>query len=114
MSAEITSQEEKYRLLAERTLKGKTDLEKQLAEVKKAHGDIEKMLQELQIQSGELSAKLEQAKQERASLKSSRHDQKELRAEESLYSKLRRAFSKNGIPSLIIEQSLPEIEERDQ
>ncbi|MFK7847402.1 MAG: SbcC/MukB-like Walker B domain-containing protein [Rhodothermales bacterium] len=93
-------------------LGGRVDLEASLKEIKAQRGILEKNAQDLQMQAGELSAKLEQAKKDRQSLKEGRARLKEVKSEENLYSKLRRAFSKQGIPSLIIEQSLPEIEDR--
>jgi exonuclease SbcC len=43
-------------------------------------------------------------------LRETRKFQKEARSAHNLYGKLRRAFGRDGIPSLIIEQTLPEIE----
>ena len=93
-------------------LQGKETLEEQLKQVAGIRSELEQQAQVLQTQSGELTARLDQAKQDRAALKERRAQLKDLKAEEGIYSKLRRAFSKQGIPSLIIEQALPEIEER--
>lgn len=61
---------------------------------------------------GELNAKMEQVNQAKKKRKDAKDQLKVKRKELNIYRKLRTAFGKNGIQSLIIEQSLPEIEER--
>ncbi|HEX8297977.1 MAG TPA: SMC family ATPase [Rubricoccaceae bacterium] len=61
---------------------------------------------------GGLDARLEQAAADRASLAATRADLADARREQKLYGTLRRAFGRHGIPSLIIEETLPEVEER--
>ena len=72
----------------------------------------EAALNNLQIQLGQLSEKLEKAGRDREQLRQQRNTQQEARARQRLYKHLRAAFGKHGIPSLIIEQTLPEIEDR--
>lgn len=90
----------------------KNELDTQLQTMKTQRQAAEQLVRELQVQSGELQAKLSQAKADRTSRAAARARSKELKREENLYSKLRQAFSKQGIPSLIIEQALPELEDR--
>ncbi len=111
LEKEIREQTAKREALKE-VLQVKDMLEAELKDIQFNREESEKALQILQVQSGEMSARLEQAKQNRSQLKEHRKTIKDVRAEEGIYRKLRRAFSKQGIPSLIIEQSLPEIEER--
>lgn len=72
----------------------------------------EREVRALQQRHGQLSAKLSQAREDRTSLKRQRGERKEAQQQQALLKHLRAAFGKHGIPSLIIEQTLPEIEER--
>jgi exonuclease SbcC len=72
----------------------------------------EKALNGLQQRLGNLDAKLEQAESDREALADAREKRKEAAAERQRYKHLRAAFGKHGIPSLIIEETLPDIEER--
>lgn len=72
----------------------------------------EAQLHALQVQLGELQARLAQARRDREALKACREKLAEAKAQRTLYRHLRAAFGKHGIPSLIIENTLPEIEER--
>lgn len=69
-------------------------------------------LHALQLRLGELKAKLAQAERDREALKECREKHTAAQAERALYRHLRTAFGRHGIPSLIIEHTLPEIEER--
>ncbi len=93
-------------------LEKQNELETQLEAIRIEKEAIEKRLRSLQMQQGELTVRLEQAKKDKTALKEARKLQKTARSEEGLYSKLRKAFGRDGIPSLIIEQTLPEIEDR--
>ena len=73
---------------------------------------VEAEMQTLQVQLGQLSEKLEKAARDRAQLKQRRSEQSEAQSKQNLFKHLKAAFGKHGIPSLIIEQTLPEIEER--
>jgi len=61
---------------------------------------------------GALDERLARAEADRAALAGVRRQLRDAKAERQLYGHLRRAFSKNGIPSLIVEETLPEVEER--
>ena len=61
---------------------------------------------------GEINARLNQIEEAKEKRKVAKNRYKEKNAELNIYRKLRTAFGKNGIQSLIIEQALPEIEER--
>lgn len=72
----------------------------------------EETLNALQQRLGKLNAKLEQAEADRKALKDAREEREEAAAARQRYKHLRAAFGKHGIPSLIIEETLPDIEER--
>ena len=61
---------------------------------------------------GALTERLARADRDRRRRREVAADLKEVVRDRALYGHLRRAFGKNGIPSLIIEETLPEIEER--
>ena len=61
---------------------------------------------------GGLDARLAQATADRAALAATRADLSDARREQKLYGTLRRAFGRHGIPSLIIEETLPDVEDR--
>ncbi|MGB3541912.1 MAG: SMC family ATPase, partial [Rubrivirga sp.] len=65
-----------------------------------------------QGQLGALDERLARAGRDRDRLKEARKELRAVKKERALFGHLRRAFGKNGIPSLIIEETLPEIEER--
>ncbi|GAB5518921.1 MAG: SMC family ATPase [Rhodothermales bacterium] len=75
-------------------------------------GNVETEQSRLQVQRGQFQAKLAQAKADRAARTSARGALKEATEARQLYKHLRTAFGKHGIPSLIIEQTLPDLEER--
>ncbi|PSQ78136.1 MAG: SMC family ATPase [Bacteroidetes bacterium QH_6_63_17] len=72
----------------------------------------EETLNELQQRLGKLEAQLEQAEADREALSDAKEERAEAAAERQRYKHLRAAFGKHGIPSLIIEETLPDIEER--
>lgn len=96
----------------EEALGDRGEVERRRREVVAARTAAEERLQQLQLRLGELTARLRQASQDREALKLKRKELLEARAERGLYRHLRAAFGKHGIPSLIIEETLPEIEER--
>ncbi len=96
----------------EATLGDKAMLDAQRREKTLACRTLETGLQELQVSLGQLSEKLEKAKRDREQLGVRRKQQTESISQQSLFKHLKAAFGKHGIPSLIIEQTLPEIEER--
>ncbi len=61
---------------------------------------------------GALSERLDRAARDRQRRAEVRAELRDVKRERALYGHLRRAFGKNGIPSLIIEETLPEIESR--
>ena len=90
----------------------RTAVAEALDEVQAARDEAEDKLQSLQQRRGELTARLEQAQADREDLQSARDEHEEAAQNRTVYKHLRRAFSKHGIPSLIIEDTLPDIEER--
>ena len=85
--------------------------EKQKAKAEEVR-EAEAAVNDLQQQLGQLTERLEQAEKDRAELEAVKEKRDDARKQRALYKHLRGAFSKHGIPSLIIEETLPEIEER--
>lgn len=73
---------------------------------------IEDQVLVIQQTIGELKGRLGQVEEAKGKRKIARSKHKEKKNELNIYRKLRTAFGRNGIQSLIIEQALPEIEER--
>ena len=114
IAAENEQREELQATLQElrEALDGKSDLEDRQEEKAEEVSEAESTLNDMQKRLGMLDERLEQARKDRASLKTSRQKRDEARKQKRLYKHLKQAFSKHGIPSLIIEETLPEIEER--
>lgn len=93
-------------------LRDRPALEARYAEAVAARQGVEACLHTLRTRLGALQAQLEQVARDKASLKAEQEVVREAEAERHLYGHLRTAFGRNGIPSLIIEQTLPEIEDR--
>ena len=74
--------------------------------------DAARRLADARTRRGALSERLDRAARDRERLTATRKELREAKKERALYGHLKRAFGKNGIPSLIIEETLPEIEER--
>ena len=74
--------------------------------------DAARRLSEAQARRGALAERLDRAARDRERLGEARRELREAKKERALYGHLRRAFGRNGIPSLIIEETLPEIEDR--
>ena len=68
----------------------------------------EKRAQENMIRAQQALSALENARKRKAELQTR---QLELNAEKSVYEELRAAFGKNGVPAMIIEAAIPELEE---
>ncbi len=68
----------------------------------------EKRAQESVIRAQQALSALENARKRKAELETR---QMELSAEKSIYEDLRAAFGKNGVPAMIIEAAIPELEE---
>ena len=74
--------------------------------------EAETTLNEAQQRLGMLNERLDQAERDREALKEAEAEFEECKRNRNLYKHLRTAFGKHGIPSLIIEETLPEIEQR--
>ncbi len=96
----------------EAELEGREALAEKQRAVARRSAETEEELNRLQVQIGTLNTLLEQARRDRKALKARRKEEAEARAEHAVYKHLRAAFGKHGIPSLIIEETLPEIEDR--
>lgn len=97
---------------AEAALHGKEDLAARKQQRTSAREAVEEELRRLQMRKGELITRLDQARHDREALHACRREGAEAKRERTLYKHLRTAFGKHGIPSLIIEQTLPDIEDR--
>ena len=93
-------------------LKQLEELVARLENKKAEQKTIEDQVLVLQQAIGELKGRLGQVEEAKGKRKIARGKHKEKRNELNIYRKLRTAFGRNGIQSLIIEQALPEIEER--
>ena len=93
LAARPAAEAERARLVAEREAAART-------------------LSDAYARRGGLDARLDGATRDRAALASARADLSDARKEQKLYSTLRRAFGRHGIPSLIIEETLPDVEDR--
>ena len=108
---ERAERKEKLSALQE-SLEKKPAIEEKRREQEAAVQEAEQELNALQQRLGKLSERLKQAERDQQALKQAKKDRDEAKEERALYKHLRRAFGKHGIPSLIIEETLPEIEER--
>jgi len=96
----------------EASLDGKQTVEDELEQVAGAVEDAEADLQNAQQRLGMLNERLDQAARDRESLNEAEEELEECKRDRRIHKHLRTAFGKHGIPSLIIEETLPEIEER--
>ena len=103
---------EKKRKEIEALLADGSTFKAQLSKKSKEREESEQRLTGLQQRKGEVQARMQHITEAKASRKKARATLKDVRDELNVYKKLRTAFGKNGIQSLIIEQALPEIEER--
>ncbi|WP_412067573.1 AAA family ATPase [Rubrivirga sp. IMCC43871] len=77
-----------------------------------ARGAAQSRLAAAQSRLGGLTERLDRAAKDRERRTATKAELRDVKKERALYGHLRRAFGKNGIPSLIIEETLPEIEAR--
>ena len=94
------------------TLAARADAERDrdAAQTKKA--EASGRLAQAQGRLGGLQERLDRAERDRQRRAQVRSELRDVKRDRALYGHLRRAFGKNGIPSLIIEETLPEIETR--
>jgi len=88
------------------------ELEGQIEEQAAVVEEAEEALNEAQQRLGMLNERLDQAERDQTALSEAQSKLEDCKRERRLYKHLRTAFGKHGIPSLIIEETLPEIEER--
>ncbi len=91
---------------------GKEALEENIEATAEEGRAAEEALNEAQQRLGMLNERLDQAERDREALEEAEAELEESKRDRNLYKHLRTAFGKHGIPSLIIEETLPEIEER--
>ena len=109
--AEIETQQQALAAV-EGTLGARSEVEAEQRAKRAACAEAEAALNAVRVRLGELNQRLEQARRDREALRRRRRERRAAEDRAQLYRRLREAFSKHGIPSLIIEQTLPEIEER--
>ncbi|MEM8599426.1 MAG: SMC family ATPase, partial [Bacteroidota bacterium] len=97
---------------AQVTLAERTTLEETRIDLTTRVARLDADLAETTGRCGALRARLERCAADRAALKEARAKLREAKRQRTIYTKLRTAFGKNGIPSLIIEETLPEVEAR--
>ena len=114
----IAGAEEEGRTLSKRLaeLEAATEeqapLQTRLVTLQAAIQEAETEQQRLQGERGKLVSLLSQAARDRESLQRCNAERAEAEEERTTYKHLRAAFGRHGIPSLIIEETLPGIEER--
>jgi exonuclease SbcC len=96
----------------EAALENKGAVDDQLDAAAEAVEEAEQALNEAQQRLGMLNERLDQAARDEEALEEAESELQECKKNRRLYKHLRTAFGKHGIPSLIIEETLPEIEER--
>ena len=96
----------------ERQTEGLETLREQFSLLKKKEAEAIENLQTLTASQTRLTTFLEQAHANQEKKKRTQEDLVHIRQERKLFFHLVDAFGKNGIPSLIIEQTLPEIEDK--
>lgn len=96
----------------EASLQDRVRLEGEHAAQQTIIAEAEALLQNLRHQDGQLAARLGQARRDRESLSALHAAHLAALHDRQLYGHLRTAFGKHGIQSLIIEQTLPDVEER--
>jgi len=96
----------------QKEIEGKEALDEQIEAKEESIEEVEKTLNQAQQRLGMLTERLDQAEQDREALEDAKAELEEYKRDRNLYNHLRTAFGKHGIPSLIIEETLPEIEER--
>lgn len=96
----------------EAELTGRADLHAQYQAVATRRAELETQQTAKMVRRGQLKARLEQATRDRITLAEKKEQGKQAEAQRVLYNHLGKAFGKNGIPSLIVEQTVPEVEER--
>lgn len=94
------------------SLEETTDLDEQIEAIAEKVADAEAEANEARQRLGMLDERLEQAERDQTALEEARDELADCKKDRRLYKHLRGAFGKHGIPSLIIEETLPEIEER--
>ncbi len=103
-------QEEQQQL--EERLKAREAYQARVTALQERVTAVRERMQQLLAHQGELEERLRQCNAHRQQLSELRSRQKQQRHELKLYQHLQRAFGKHGIPSLIIEETLPDIERR--
>ena len=109
--ADRTARAEALEAVAAR-LAGAEATRRALAEATAARAAAEASLSEAQTRLGAITERLDRAGRDRETLRASRAELRTAKKDGKVAYHLRTAFSKNGIPSLIIEETLPEIEAR--
>ena len=111
VEAEQTTRETALAALAE-ALSGRDATVAEHAARQAERHDLDRRRTEALARRGGLDARLSAAAEDRVALAEHRRSLRAVKKERALYGHLKRAFGRNGIPSLIIEETLPEVEDR--
>ncbi len=111
LQAEAASRRTSLDALAER-LAQRAQAEQALKDATAVRSEVSERLSKALGRLGALDERLARADRDRQRRAEVRKQLRDVVKDRALYGHLRRAFGKNGIPSLIIEETLPEIETR--
>ncbi|MDE2834607.1 MAG: SMC family ATPase [Bacteroidota bacterium] len=93
-------------------ISGKRAVEESLAEQRQTQHELQQKWGTLQAEIGKVEEKLQQIRHSTRERDKARKKKRSAQEEVVIYGHLQKAFSRRGIPSLIIEQSVNEIEHR--
>jgi exonuclease SbcC len=91
---------------------GLSTIESNLEDAQESLGEVESDIQSAQQEIGRLENQIETDETNRESLREKAESLSDLEERQRLLEHLREAFSKHGIPSLIIESAIPDLEDR--
>jgi exonuclease SbcC len=94
----------------EEALEGHEDAGPRLTEAQEHLAALRERHNELTLDRGRLQASLENLKKLQAKLEESADDIRSLKEEEGVFEDLAKAFGRNGVQAMIIDQSIPRIE----
>ncbi|MFA4015765.1 MAG: hypothetical protein RUDDFDWM_000858 [Candidatus Fervidibacterota bacterium] len=94
----------------EEELSAKPSVESRISELEREHKKLDGKRSQLQLEIGDVEGRIRECEELKQKRNKVEEELKLLRYEEQLYSILARAFGKDGIQALIIENAIPEIE----
>ena len=94
------------------SLEGRRVAQESRRALSERRAELDRRRAEALARRGGLDERLAAAAQDREALAGVKRDLRDAKSERALYGHLKRAFGRHGIPSLIIEETLPEVEDR--